>query len=578
MESIKKMIGILPHKISHIFRFLKKRVHIKINANSVLEHVIVLELYTLLTILAFHKLFILGIDKVLIGDGGDAYQHVWNFWYVKKAILEGRNIFYTDYLFYPNGVHLYFHTLNLPYSILSIPLSYFLELYQIYNVFILIAFILAGFFEYLFIRKLTNNLLISFLGGFIYMFSPFNTSRSLGQLDLLSSFIIPLFFLFLFKNSKNQKFVAASLLFLSYFLHPYYFLILSISLISSIFIDVVIERKIATEKFLALLLGIILLTPIINWYVKYFPKREEKPISGTLSINLSSLTVNHFSILSLVPIFNREDRNVNTLLQPLTIVFFLPILFCYLLCLRPKSIRNKNVYIFLLLILISTLLVFMKWENIEVKFGSFSFMTTSPSFFLSYLFPLKMSHHSTSYFSVLMSFSIVSLFSILLNEINIGLERFSTISIIYLLSILELFPLRDFPYIVLIDYSETNGLKYINGTVLNIPIGYSRAMYLQTIHNQKIIDGYISRIPTNDFNTIISFFWEINMTDCKSFIQILREKQIKYILFHTDGWTHQHDLRDLNFLPYQTLRECVEKINEKNLTTISYKTTLFLIN
>jgi ABC-type Na+ efflux pump permease subunit len=190
-----------------------------------------------------------------------------------------------------------------------------------------------------------------------------------------------LFFLFLFKNSKNQKFVAASLLFLSYFLHPYYFLILSISLISSIFIDVVIERKIATEKFLALLLGIILLTPIINWYVKYFPKREEKPISGTLSINLSSLTVNHFSILSLVPIFNREDRNVNTLLQPLTIVFFLPILFCYLLCLRPKSIRNKNVYTFLLLILVSTLLVFMKWENIEVKVGSFSFMTTSPSFF-----------------------------------------------------------------------------------------------------------------------------------------------------------------------------------------------------
>lgn len=72
-------------------------------------------------------------------------------------ILEGRSIFYTDYLFYPNGVHLYFHTLNLPYSILSIPLSYFLELHQIYNMFILIAFILAGFFKYLFLRKLTNS-------------------------------------------------------------------------------------------------------------------------------------------------------------------------------------------------------------------------------------------------------------------------------------------------------------------------------------------------------------------------------------------------------------------------------------
>jgi hypothetical protein len=58
----------------------------------------------LLTILAFHKLFILGIDNVLIGDGGDAYHYVWDFWWVKKAILEGKNIFYTDYLFYPYGV------------------------------------------------------------------------------------------------------------------------------------------------------------------------------------------------------------------------------------------------------------------------------------------------------------------------------------------------------------------------------------------------------------------------------------------------------------------------------------------
>jgi hypothetical protein len=77
------------HKISKLFiSFISFKnppiCQIKFNANSVLEHIIVLELYILLTILAFHKLFILGIDRVLIGDGGDAYQHVWNFWWVKK--------------------------------------------------------------------------------------------------------------------------------------------------------------------------------------------------------------------------------------------------------------------------------------------------------------------------------------------------------------------------------------------------------------------------------------------------------------------------------------------------------------
>jgi len=67
------MIDSLSSKISYIFRFLKKRVHIKIDADSVLEHIIVLELYTLLTILAFRKLFILGIDNYVIGDHGDAW-------------------------------------------------------------------------------------------------------------------------------------------------------------------------------------------------------------------------------------------------------------------------------------------------------------------------------------------------------------------------------------------------------------------------------------------------------------------------------------------------------------------------
>jgi hypothetical protein len=585
MENVKKMIDSLSSKISYIFHFLKKRVHIKINVNSVLEHIIVLELYTLLTILAFHKLFILGIDKVLIGDGGDAYQHIWNFWWVKKAILEGRNIFYTDYLFYPNGVHLYFHTLNLPYSILSIPLSYFLELHQIYNVFILIAFILAGFFEYLFIRKLTNNLLISFLGGFTYMFSPFNTSRSLGQLDLLSSFIIPLFFLFLFKNSKNQKFILTSLLFLSYFLHPYYFLILSISLISSIFIDVVIERKIATDKFLALLLGIILLIPIIDWYVKYFPKREERPVSGTLFINFSSLTVNHFSILSLVPIFAREDKNVNTFLQPLTIVLFLPILFCYLWWLQPKSIRNKNVYTFLLLILVSTFLILMKWENIKVKLGAFSIMSTSPSLFLSYMFPFKMSHYSPSYFSVLLSFSIVSLFSILLNEIRGGVWGFPATSILSLLllilGIIELFPLRDFPYIVSINYQEINRIRDVNGTILNVPIGYSKAMYLQTIHNRKIVDGYISRIPLNDLYEITSFFSILNTSDCENFIQILTNNEINYVITYNEGWVFQNDLRDLNYFPFFQTVECLEKENNRkkiNKYQITNSITLYSLS
>jgi hypothetical protein len=189
-----------------------------------------------------------------------------------------------------------------------------------------------------------------------------------------------------------------------------------------------------------------------------------------------------------------------------------------------------------------------------------------------------MSHYNASYFSILGSFSIISLFSILLNEINRSLQRFSTAIIfsIFLLSIVELFPLRDFPYIVSINYQEINIIRNVNGTILNVPIGYSKAMYLQTIHNRKIVDGYISRIPLNDLSKITSFFSKLNTSDCKNFIQILKNNEINYVITYNKGWTFQNDLRDLNYLPFFQTLECLNKENNKE--RISESVTLYSLS
>ena len=48
----------------------------KIDKKTILEHIVVLEIYTLLTIIAFRKVFILGIDEWVIGDHGDAWQFI----------------------------------------------------------------------------------------------------------------------------------------------------------------------------------------------------------------------------------------------------------------------------------------------------------------------------------------------------------------------------------------------------------------------------------------------------------------------------------------------------------------------
>jgi hypothetical protein len=205
MENIKKMINSLCSKISYIFRFLKKRVHIKINTDSVLEHIIVLELYTLLTILAFHKLFILGIDKYIIGDFGDPWQSMWNIVIVKENIVRLKSPFYTDQIFYPHEVRLIFHTLSLVNALIAFPLTFFLNIVTIYNLLILSTFILSGYFMYLLVRYLTNNNLISLAVGFAYAFSPYHISKIIGYLNLSSIQWIPLFFLFFIRIFEEKQ-------------------------------------------------------------------------------------------------------------------------------------------------------------------------------------------------------------------------------------------------------------------------------------------------------------------------------------------------------------------------------------
>jgi hypothetical protein len=101
-------------------------------------------------------------------------------------------------------------------------------------------------------------------------------------------------------------------------------------------------------------------------------------------------------------------------------------------------------------------------------------------------------------------------------------------------------------------------------------------MYLQTIHNRKIVDGYISRIPLNDLSKITSFFSKLNTSDCKNFIQILKNNEINYVITYNEGWTFQNDLRDLNYLPFFSDSRCLNKENNKE--RISESITLYSLS
>src|SRR6188508_3427738 len=66
-------------------------------------HLLVLAGYTLITFFMTLPLPLELSSKV--PGGGDAWQHIWNLWWVKDSLLHFQNPYHTDLLYYPEGVN-----------------------------------------------------------------------------------------------------------------------------------------------------------------------------------------------------------------------------------------------------------------------------------------------------------------------------------------------------------------------------------------------------------------------------------------------------------------------------------------
>lgn len=136
-----------------------------------------------------------------VPGGGDAWQNVWNLWWVKQALLVlHTNPWHTDLLYYPEGVNLYFHTLVFSAGLVGIPLQLLgFNLVATYNTLMLLTFVLAGYSMYLLCMYLTRHRWASFIGGLVFAFSPYHFAHMFGHLNLVSVQWMPFYVLALLK-------------------------------------------------------------------------------------------------------------------------------------------------------------------------------------------------------------------------------------------------------------------------------------------------------------------------------------------------------------------------------------------
>jgi len=587
MENIKKMIDSLPSKISYIFRFLKKRVHIKINTNSVLEHVIVLELYTLLTILAFHKLFILGIDNYVIGDHGDAWQFIWNFWWVKKAILEGRNIFYTDYLFYPNGTYLYFHTLNLTAILMVFPLMLFIDnLKLIYNISVLLAFILSGYFMYLFLNYFLdrkgkdisfNKKFVSFLGGCIYAFSPYVVSKALGYFNLLSVEWIPLALLITLKTLENVtfkrvilvSFLLIVLFFTDFHYFYYYFFIVMFFLIFNF-------KKIKLGNFLffgsSILISLIILSIIYLPGISSYLKEKQSYVRNYFQ----TITWYNFflpSPFTMIYKFFPEDVIRLYAASPVYMIvdsvvyygisfIFLTLLFLFL-CIKEK-INTNEIHFLIALFLFSSFLALgnstlpsLVVNNILRKVLPFFDLLAVPA------------RHS-----FLSLFSFISIFSYLLyNFLNKRRKyQMGFFTLLTILFLVEYFPIKyNYYYRVdLLSIVSQLSLTHQDFTILNIPhVANTQGMYFQTIHQKRILDGHISRVPLKSKETLELVEILTKYGEKEELEKLLKQLNVKYIIVNYNYAPTNYDFSLVDIIKFIKSIKLIEKSERLEVYEVS---------
>ncbi len=154
------------------------------------------------------------LGSAIPGDSFDGWQNFWNLWWVKEALLEQRaSPYFTNLLYHPTGVSLWFQTLNIFNGITFLPVQLAGNLFWAYNAVVLFSFTAAGFGGYLLGLDVLRRAGVrpgpglrwgAFLSGVVFTFSPFHFAHLLGHMQVFSLAFIPFFVLYLLRSLETE--------------------------------------------------------------------------------------------------------------------------------------------------------------------------------------------------------------------------------------------------------------------------------------------------------------------------------------------------------------------------------------
>lgn len=157
------------------------------NRLDIRTQVLALAAYAVLVVLTTWPLAVAPGMYVSAGVSTDGLQNIWNVWWVKTAITGGQlNVFHTDMLFYPVGVDLFFHTLNLPAMVLALAPTLLWGPIAGFNSTVFIALLLSCYAGFRLTYYLTGSKSAAAIGGAVMGITPLAVTVGQDQPNLAS--------------------------------------------------------------------------------------------------------------------------------------------------------------------------------------------------------------------------------------------------------------------------------------------------------------------------------------------------------------------------------------------------------
>jgi hypothetical protein len=156
-------------------------------------HFMALAFYVALTAVALNNLIWHFATALPATEGWDYAIFYWNLWWVKYALFNlHRDPMFSNYVLYPYTVNFALHVHTLTLGLLTAPLQTILDLKVIFNGLIAGAFVASGYFTFLFLRRHIQSDWLALLGGALFTFTPMTIGRAVvGHVNELQVWWMP---------------------------------------------------------------------------------------------------------------------------------------------------------------------------------------------------------------------------------------------------------------------------------------------------------------------------------------------------------------------------------------------------